>query len=190
MMYFMAINDDNELFLKLKDGHESAFEALFYKYYASLCLFAFHILADKKEAEEVVQDVFVRIWSKRQYVSIGASVKNYLFYAVRNQCLNRRQHEKVEKRYLREVQAEAAAEQDSGQYYMEVGLFKKIEDAIAALPEKRREIFRMSREEGLKYHEIAARMNISVKTVETQMGLALKQLRENLKDYRSPDFND
>jgi RNA polymerase sigma-70 factor (ECF subfamily) len=183
MMCVMESKKDNELFLELKSGSGSAFESLFHKYYASLCLFSFHFLHDREAAEEAVQEVFMKIWLKRKQLNIGASVKNYLFYSVRNQCLNRMQHERVEKRYALQVQAEVPDEQDPDRYFMEVGLFKKIEEGIAMLPEKRREIFRLSREEGLKYQEIAFRLNISLKTVEAQMGLALKQLRKELKDY-------
>lgn len=180
----METKSDNELFLELKQDNEFAFEQFFYKYYASLCLFAFQFLRDREVAEEIVQDVFVRIWAKRKKMEISTSVKNYLFFSVRNQCLNLIQHEKVEKRYARQAQLETMGEQDLDPYFLEVGLRQKIEQSINLLPEKRREIFRLSREEGLKYQEIANRLNISVKTVEAHMGLALKRLKEMLKDYR------
>ena len=73
--------------------------------------------------------------------------------------------------------------EDYSAFYPETGLLEKIESAINALPEKRQAIFRMAREDGLKYREIAEQLNLSIKTVETQMSLALKQLRESLKEY-------
>jgi len=183
MIYFMETPSDNELFLELKKDNEIAFEQLFNKYYASLCLFTFQFLHDREMAEEIVQEVFVKIWAKRKALQIRTSVKHYLFSSVRNQSLNRIQHEKVEKDYARQVQLEAPGEQSLDQCFQEVGLSRKIEQSIERLPEKRREIFRLSREEGLKYQEIADRLHLSVKTVEAHMGLALKQLRESLKDY-------
>jgi RNA polymerase sigma-70 factor (ECF subfamily) len=179
----METNSDNELFLELKKDNEIAFEQLFNKYYASLCLFTFQFLHDREMAEEIVQEVFVKIWAKRKTLQIETSVKRYLLSSVRNQSLNLIQHEKVEKRYARQAQLGTMGEQNLDPYFLEVGLRRKIEQSISLLPEKRREIFRLSREEGLKYQEIANRLNISVKTVETHMGLALKQLKEMLKDY-------
>ena len=78
-----------------------------------------------------------------------------------------------------------AGRSEYSEFFLEFGLMKKIESAIAALPEKRQEIFRLAREEGLKYREIADRLEISVKTVETQMTLALRQLRESLKEFKN-----
>lgn len=179
----MEAKSDNELFLELKNDNEFAFEQLFNKYYASLCLFTFRFLHNREMAEEIVQEVFVRIWTKRSTLEINTSVKQYLLSSVRNRSLNLIQHEKVEKHYARHVELGALAEQDPDFCFQEIGLRKKIEKSIELLPEKRREIFRLSREEGLKYHEIADRLHLSVKTVEAHMGLALKQLRESLKDY-------
>ena len=175
---------DNELFEKLKEGNENAFRVLFLKYYGPLCVFALQFLAEKGKSEEVVQEVFFRIWMKREQLHIETSVKQYFFRSVRNECLNNLQHRQVRQKYSRKVLEDLKHEPNPEPYFLEVGLQQKIEKSIHSLPEKRREIFRLSRVEGLKYHEIADRMNISVKTVEAQMGMALKQLREMLKDYK------
>ncbi|MCW0483486.1 RNA polymerase sigma-70 factor [Gaoshiqia sediminis] len=175
---------DKELFAQLKTGYEPAFKQLFLKYYAPLCYYARQYFDEDEKAEEVVQDVFVRIWAMRTKLDIEISVRQYFFRAVKNQCINQLQHQHIEQKYAHTVQEDFKNDRDTNPYFMEVGLQQKIETCIEALPEKRREIFRLSREEGLKYKEIADRLNISVKTVETQMGLALKQLREQLKDYR------
>lgn len=179
----MNQTNDSELFLKVKDGDEHAFKELFGKYYSSMCLFARQFLNDYELSEETVQDVFVKIWEKRNLLTIETSVKHYFFRAIRNQCLNRIQHEKIKLRYAHRVATEAQQEVNPDQYFMEVDLLQRIEKSIDSLPPKRREIFRLSREQGMKYKEIAETMNISVKTVEAQMGLALKSLREDLKDY-------
>ncbi len=179
----MDLTQDIELFLKLQEGDERAFKVLFQKYYSAMCLFARQYLKDHEMAEEAVQDMFVRIWEKKQSLHIETSVKNYLFRAVRNHCLNQIQHEKIKSQYASRVQDSAVQDIDPDQFYIEVNLLERIEKSINSLPPKRQEIFRMSREQGLKYKEIAENLNISVKTVEAQMGLALKILREELKEY-------
>lgn len=179
----MDLTQDKELFLKLKEGDEQAFKVLFEKYYSSMCLFARQYLKDHEMAEESVQDMFVKIWEKRHTLIIETSVKHYLFRSVRNHCLNQIQHEKIKQQYASNVLESAYQEIDPEQFYIEVDLLKRIENSINSLPPKRKEIFRLSREQGLKYKEIAEKLNISVKTVEAQMGLALKYLREELKEY-------
>ena len=93
------------------------------------------------------------------------------------------QHNKVKNQHAGQITERAMQNLNPSQYFLEPGLAEKIEAAINSLPEKRQEIFRLSREEGLKYKEIAEKLNISVKTVEAQMGLALKFLRKQLKEY-------
>ncbi len=175
---------DKELFLDLQRDDEHAFEKLFHKYYAPLCLYVCHTFGDREKAEEIVQEVFVKIWIKRHELNIETSVENYLFRSVKNQCLNQVQHQKAEQKYIRATIEDSMNGIDYSCCFMEVDLREKIRESIEALPERRREIFRMSREEGMKYQEIADKLGISVKTVEVHMGLALKQLREMLQDYR------
>ena len=174
---------DQELYLKLKQGDERSFEVLFRKYYSILCSFAFQFLKDHELAEETVQDLFVKIWEKRESLNIESSVKHYFFRSIRNQCLNQIQHEKIKKQYESSVLEKTNQEINPEHFYIEVDLIEKIERSINSLPPKRQEVFRLSREQGLKYQEIAETLNISVKTVEAQMGLALKYLREELKDF-------
>lgn len=172
---------DHESFQRIKNGDRKAFEAIFRAYYPFLCNYATQLLKDPAAAEEIVQELFVNLWEKREGVNIDSSVSSYLYRAVKNRCLNSMRHSKIKDDYIHIVQSEhdnLVEENDS-----QAELFEKIEESIASLPEKRREIFRLSRQEGLKYREIATRLNISVKTVETQMGLAIKTLREMLKDF-------
>ena len=179
----MDLTEDNELYLKIREGDERAFQALFRKYYGALCSFANQVLNNKELSEETVQDVFVKMWEKRQVITIETSVKNYFFRSVRNHCLNQLQHEKIKKQYAGRILEAARQEIDPEEYFIEVDLIRRIDESIGSLPPKRREIFRLSREQGMKYKEIAEELNISVKTVEAQMGLALKHLRNELKDY-------
>lgn len=178
----MNLTDDQTLYLQLKEGNEQAFKALFEKYYASMCHYACQFLKDTDMAEETVQELFVRLWEKRAGLSIDSSVQHYLFRSVHNHCLNQLQHQKIRQQYASHVKETSRQEADWQPFYMEVELMERIEKCISALPEKRQEIFRLSREKGLKYKEIADQLNISVKTVEAQMGLALKYLRDELKE--------
>ncbi|MBC8004524.1 MAG: RNA polymerase sigma-70 factor, partial [Verrucomicrobia bacterium] len=167
----------------LKEGDEHAFKALFQKYYSAMCQFAYQFLKDSDMAEETVQELFVRLWEKRATLNIELSVNHYLFRSIRNQCLNQLQHQKIKQQYASRMLENAEQETDWQPFYLEMDLMERIEKSIDSMPPKRQEIFRLSREQGLKYKEIADKLNISIKTVEAQMGLALKYLRDDLKDF-------
>jgi RNA polymerase sigma-70 factor (ECF subfamily) len=177
--------EEKVLFERIKKSDEKAFEILFRKYYGHLCSFATKIINDDLAAEEIVQDFFVKLWEKRELLFIETSIKNYFFRSVKNLCLNFLQHNKTKLRYAQIVISEVENQFTDDNNYPEPDLSVKIEESINSLPEKRREIFRLSRQNGLKYHEIALKLNISIKTVETQMSLALKTLRDKLKNYSS-----
>ncbi|WP_346859208.1 RNA polymerase sigma-70 factor [uncultured Draconibacterium sp.] len=176
--------EEKDLFEKIKQGNERAFEHLFKTYYAHLCVFASKIIEDEIAAEEIVQEFFVKLWEKRTLLTIDSSVKNYLFKSIKNLCLNFIKHNNVRLQHAKNFIAEVETNHFSDNF-IEVDLARKIEESIESLPEKRREIFRLSREEGLKYREIADKLKLSVKTVEAQMGLALKTLRDKLKEYNT-----
>lgn len=179
----MTKNEEHILFEKIKTGDEKAFEALFRHYYPHLCLYATRVLKNATAAEEIVQELFVRLWEKRRETEIETSVSNYLLRAVKNHCLNYLKHNQIKRDYSQKILAETETIPPDDDFETQTGLFQKIEESIAELPEKRQEIFRLSRQEGLKYREIADKLNISIKTVETQMGLAMKTLREKLRDF-------
>lgn len=178
----MSLPNEKELFRQIKESDEGAFEKVFHHYYQNLCVFASKILQDDIAAEEIVQDLFVKIWEKRTEIEIKTSLKNYLVRSVKNQCLNYIKHNSIKKEHAKIMlsEKEKATDKDN---FVEIDLMKKIEESINSLPKKRQEVFRLSREEGLKYREIAEKLNVSIKTVETQMGLAIKALREKLKHY-------
>lgn len=179
----MEPTNEKILFEEIKNGNEHTFEILFKNYYPYLCHFASQFLTDDIAAEEVVQDIFVKLWEKRKSIIIESSVKSYLFKMVKNQCLNIIQHNKIKNQYAEKVKETPLLNQTTSDFYNAVELSQAIEKSINAMPEKRKEIFKLSREEGLKYKEIAEKLKISIKTVEAQMGIALKYLREKLKDY-------
>lgn len=162
----------------------SDFESLFKDNYATLCKFAVNYLKDPDAAEEVVQSLFVKIWEKRTEIEVQVSKRAYLFSAVRNACINQLKHIKIREEY-KEVNERDRAEEvvASHDAYQATELAEKIQVAIEGMPAGRREVFCLSRYEGLKYKEIAERLKISIKTVENQMGSAMKQLRSELAEF-------
>lgn len=178
------MENDKHLFQQIKKGDKKSFEKLFKTYYAPLCLFARQYILDPDDSEEAVQSFFLKLWDDRKKIAITTSVKSYLFGSVKNRCLNYIKHQKIKQAHQSEVIKSAKIESNSSSFLLEVDLMKKIEASINSLPPKRREIFILSKEHGLKYREIAEKLGISIKTVETQMGHALKDLREQLKDYK------
>jgi RNA polymerase sigma-70 factor (family 1) len=167
-------------FAPIAAGDRAAFEALFRAHYRPLCAFAVGYLKDADKAEDLVQDLFFRLWLDRAKVQVTTSVKAYLYASVRNRCLNavkagakvRALNEDVDDR-MQDV------ERSEDEHTERIA---RVQAAIESLPEERKKVFKLSRYEGLKYHEIAVRLGISVKTVENQMGSALKTLRNELKD--------
>ena len=157
-----------------------AFEALFKKMYSPLCQFCLKFVQVREVAEELVSDVFFTIWKNRSQIEV-TSHRSYLFTAVRNRGFD----------YLRKIKRNsfcdleeashiAVNSPNSQELLAERELNNHIQSSVAALPKQCRLIFELSRDHGLKYKEIAAKLNISIKTVETQMGRALKQLHEAL----------
>ncbi|HQQ83966.1 MAG: RNA polymerase sigma-70 factor [Cyclobacteriaceae bacterium] len=168
----------------LRNNQESALEMLFRTYYTSLCRYAYTFLHDKDEAEEVVQQTFLGVWDRRHGLTIQTSIKAYLYTMVRNGCLNVIKHERVKQ--VHEVFAKAQGEPVSGppsDSIMATELESRIYESMKALPEQCRIVFQLSRFEQLSYAEIAEQLNISVKTVENQIGKALKIMRTQLKEY-------
>ncbi len=182
----MSPSDDLNIFDAIRQNDRQAFERLFREFYRPLTAYAFRFVRDLPTAENMVQDVFLKLWQNRREIVITTSMEHYLFRSVRNHCLNQLDKAKVRSEYLRMQLVQDTNNENFSAFYPEIGLMDKIERAIHALPEKRQEIFRMAREEGLKYREIAEKLNLSVKTVEAQMTLALRQLRESLKEFHHP----
>lgn len=179
-VYFRPIAMD---FAPIAAGDRAAFEALFRLHYRPLCVFAMGYVKDSDKAEDLVQDLFFRLWLDREKVNITTSVKAYLYASVRNRCLNVLKAGSKVRVLNDEVDDRLEEEERSEDEHAE--RIARVQAAIEALPEERRKVFKLSRYEGLKYHEIAARLGISVKTVENQMGSALKTLRHELKDLVS-----
>ena len=177
-------NTDTGIFLKIKNSDFHAYELLFRRYYRHLCGFAVRYLGRMEEAEEVVQDMFFTIWEKRETLNIHSSVKSYLFRAVSNRCIQVIDHKKVELKYadyFKAQEQEMAGDADEALRISE--LTGVVDKTMGQLPERCRKVFKMNRFEGLKYHEIAKKLSLSVKTIEADMGRALKLFRKNLGGY-------
>lgn len=160
------------------------YETLFHSYYADLCKLSFNIIKDKDKAEDVVQEVYVQLWQRRQSVEFSYSIKSYLFKSVYNKSIT--EYHKIIKRPTIDIHEHTDAVQTSANSEQEVQLNDiktALHQAIGTMTDGCRTIFLMSREESLSYKEIADVLGISVKTVENQMGKALKHLRENLKEF-------
>jgi len=172
------VRTDQDLIQGVKRGDSLAFEEFYKKYFTALCLFANSRIRDPELAREQVQEVFLSVWKNRAKLEIRESAKSYLYRAVLNRIINHFKHKKIEAAYLESIEGDSRAT-NQAEFDLEEKLFKLIED----LPARRKEVFVLSRFEGLRYKEIAERMNISLKTVEGQMSQALKFLEENLQEY-------
>ena len=178
------VHDQSQLlYSKIKKGDEDAFNQLFNLYYSRLCFFADQLIHDFDLCRSIVQDVFVDVWINRESLDIRFSLKSFLFQSVKNRALNVLKHRKVEARFTEEQHKkdEPFSVQD---LIEEAELNDRINSAIHELPPKCREIFILCRFEELRYSEIADRLNISVKTVEMQISIALKKIRQKLIDYQ------
>ncbi|MEI6679771.1 MAG: RNA polymerase sigma-70 factor [Mariniphaga sp.] len=178
-------NQTKELFLyeEMKKGNEYAFEFFFNYYYPGLCVYAQKMISiQEQEAKDLVQDVFVKFWNDRAKSAIRFSVRSYLFATVKNRCIDllRKKGKDVK---IQEITIEHEVTDESFETYVLSELEALFNKSLNKLPARCHEVFEMSRLQGLKNREIAARLSISEKTVENQITKALHILRIELKDY-------
>jgi len=176
---------------KLKRKDIKAFEELFFKYHGRLVLFANKFTGDLQVSQDLVQDAFLKLWEKPEIISTIESPKAYLFQAVRNSCLNHCRHLNIKHSVEEELVAkinflEKAASID---YYdplhslLELEIGDKIDEIVQSMPEKCRQVFKMSRRDFRKNKQIAKELGISVKMVEKHISKALALLRAGLSEY-------
>lgn len=173
----------NSLILKLKNNERDAFAFVFRSYYRELYYLAFKIIQNAEDARDITQSTFIKFWENRSKLLEGKSVKPLLFVMQKNNCLD---YIKSNKHKIFQVPDENIPDFGIEQAYDRLvtqELEYKIIEAISELPPKCRQIFELSRFFELKYSEIAVKLNISVKTVENQMGIALERLRISLAEY-------
>jgi RNA polymerase sigma-70 factor (ECF subfamily) len=175
--------DDRELLARLRAGETSAFDAIFRANYPLLVRVAEAMLRERATAEEIAQDVMLELWRRRESLDVTESVRGYLLQATRNRTLNALRHRAIERKSEPQVIDGVTRLPSTDAAVREGEIEAALHEAVAALPDRCRQIFELSRADGLKYAEIAARLGISVKTVEVQMGKALRILRERLKAW-------
>ncbi len=183
----MQTNDASERALqeRIRGGDESAFDTIFRDNYAHLVRMAESIVRERALAEEIAQDVMLELWRRRETIEVEQSFRAYLLRSTRNRSLNHVRHERIVAREATIAAATAASARALSAEEEMLGseLERAVRSAIAALPQRTREVFQLSRERGLKYVEIAVVLEISVKTVEKRMGQALAELRERLAQW-------
>lgn len=173
--------------LYLNKGNVDAFEQIYESYWAELYSYAYNILRDKAVCEEIVQEIFFSLWTKRRELQITHSIRAYLFTAVKFQTLNYIKSEKVKRNYAASYGTfKKILFDNSNEENIHLADLKNlVENEVAKLPEKCQQIFRLSRNEHQSVKNIADLLNISHKTVENQLSKALKQLRSSLGQFFS-----
>lgn len=168
------------------DSHE-AFVKIFRQYYANLVRFTARFIHDKSSCEDIVQEAFIRVWTNRKKLETDTSIRSYLISLVQNLALNELRHQKVKKSY-QDMNHETILSLSPDEHLLYSELSDAYETALSKLDSDVRETLMLSRQEKLKYSEIAQRLNISVRTVEARISKAIKFLHQNLQIYKSLIF--
>jgi RNA polymerase sigma-70 factor (ECF subfamily) len=174
---------DRELLDRLRQGDRATFDDVFRTHYPLLVGVAERIVGERALAEEVGQDVMLELWRRRETVVVEESLRAYLVRAARNRALNHVRHERMKVRTAPFAAGETVTQAEAPGHLAEEEIQAAVREAVAALPERCREVFELSRGRGLRYAEIAETLGISVKTVEAQMGKALRVLRVRLAPW-------
>lgn len=181
----MNNNDASERALhdRIRAGDEGAFDSVFRAHYAHLVRMAESVLRERALAEEIAQDVMLELWRRRQSLEVDQTLRAYLIRSTRNRALNYIRHQRIVTREAMIAASDSRTSPSAEDEILGSELEHAVRKAIDALPEKVREVFQLSREQGLKYAEIAAALEVSVKTVEKRMGQALSELRARLAPW-------
>lgn len=177
----MSNKPDSELAKAISAADSTAFKALYYRYYEPLYLFLWRRTQNRETSLDLVQELFVRVWNNRESLDAGQSLKAYLYKIAHNLLIDHFRKKGVEQSYFAADPPDETSATTTADDNFE--LRDNIEAAIDNLPSPVRKVFQMSRFDGLKYHEIAAALEISIKTVEARMSKALAMLRERLEPF-------
>lgn len=159
------------------------FDYLFNCYYSSLCAFCLHYIDDRDDIEDLVQDFFVCLWMEAPHLKI-ISLKSYFFSSVKNRCLDYRKHHKITEKYKTFLLFSQNNEEDTAEdFFVESELRQTIQSSLEKLPPRCREIFELSRFNGLSNQEISDKLGISKRTVELQISNSIKSLRNELAEF-------
>lgn len=171
---------DKNIIQGIKKGKESAFSALFQEYYKPLCIFALQYMGELESAREIVQDQFVHLYEIREKLLITDSLRSFMYQSVRNRCLNALRHQQVNRKHMEQW---ADAQHSTGNLMDQIEALElehTVHQIIMQLPARCRQVFLLSRTKGASNEEIAGKLNISKRTVETQISKALRTIREEL----------
>ena len=169
---------------KLKSGHADAFSDIFSAYYKDLVFFAYSFTHELSTAEDIVQDTFIKLWEDHEKLVVTVSLKSILLKTIQNKCIDWHRHRKIvnnSSTYI--IDKSPLYEYDTDNYVLRSELERMIDKAIEDLPEKFKEAFELNRFEGLKYQEIAIKLNVSIRTIEVRISKALELLRKSLIDF-------
>jgi RNA polymerase sigma-70 factor (ECF subfamily) len=180
----MPLIDEKKALGMLRQGDKAAFSDIFSCYYKDLVLFASTFTKDRDLAEEIVQDVFLKLWETRQNLIITSSLKSFLLRSVQNKCIDWIRHLDIRLKHRESIlDKPELLENDTENYLLYSELYTSLENALEQMPEEVSQAFQMNRFEGLTYQDIAEKYGVSVRTVEVRIGKALHLLKELLKDF-------
>ena len=174
---------ERDLQERIRAGDESAFDSVFRTHYAHLVRMAQSVVREPALAEEIAQEVMLELWRRRESLQVEQTFRAYLIRSTRNRALNHIRHQRIVEREAAAAAVDPPSSPSAEDEVLGVELERAVRDAIDGLPGDCREVFQLSREQGLKYAEIATALEISVKTVEKRMGHALAELRQRLAPW-------
>jgi len=177
------LEDTQNITKQIREGNLKEFERIFKEFYPQLCLYALRFVKTKDLSEEIVQNLFCHIWENRKELNIHTSIKAYLYRSTYHNALQVLRKIGSHNKYKEYVKHHFSENDSSTNKLEEKEINRIVQQTLSSLPQRCGTIFKMSRFEGLKYQEIAQKLSISIKTVEANMGKALKAFRHNLKDY-------
>ncbi|MRT93218.1 RNA polymerase sigma-70 factor [Ancylomarina sp. 16SWW S1-10-2] len=177
------LDDSQNRIKQIREGKIEEFEKIFKELYPQLCLYALRFVKRKDLSEEIVQNIFCQIWENRSDLNIHTSIKAYLYRSTYNNALQALRKDGSHNKYKEYIKHHYNENNSSANKLEEKEINEIVHKTLLSLPQRCGIIFKMSRFEGLKYQEIAQKLSISIKTVEANMGKALKAFRHSLKDY-------
>lgn len=183
-------NEEIFIIQRMIEGDENAFKYFFDTYYDDLCNFVNGYLRDETLSEDIVQSIFIYLWEKRDSIPYNSSIKSYLFTASKNKSLNHLRNVKNKNRIEGAIFAQPELFSDEkADMFMELEELKTIiSNAVNVLPTQCKKIYQLSRDEGLSNKEIAEKLGITAKTVENQMTIAIRKLKDSLQPYQDQIF--
>ena len=174
---------DQDLLSLFREGSEDAFDQLFHRFYPSLCFFADNILKDKHAAEDIVQDMLLKVWQKQQDFEQFGALRSFLYTGVKNACFNQLDKVKVKARHEEYTNANPEIEADILNLIIRTEVVRQLYAMVDTLPEQCRNVIRMTFEEGMKPKEIADELGVTISTVNNQKMRGLKLLKDRLSDH-------